>query len=203
MTIVPARAFADLLMEPQTLWQIDLIPWYIFVAYWVITSLRVKPAKVAERPADRLATLVLMTLAFVLLFRPWLSIGPLRSRFIPSDNWISWIGIAFTSFGVLLAIWARYCLGQYWSAQVTLKQGHQLIRSGPYRFIRHPIYTGMLLGATGTALGVGEWRGVLAVVLIYLAHSRKAMREESLLASEFGEEYESYRRSTGFLLPRL
>ena len=69
--------------------------------------------------------------------------------------------------------------------------------------MRHPIYTGMLLAATGTAVVVGEWRGVLAIVLVLAAHSRKAAREEALLATEFGEEYVSYRRCTGFLFPGL
>ena len=69
--------------------------------------------------------------------------------------------------------------------------------------MRHPIYTGMLLGCAGTALVVGEWRGVLAVALLLAAHSRKALREERLLTTEFGEEYVAYRRSTGFLFPRF
>jgi protein-S-isoprenylcysteine O-methyltransferase Ste14 len=114
-----------------------------------------------------------------------------------------WAGVALTSIGVAIAIWARRTIGEYWSARVTLKEGHQIIRSGPYQFVRHPIYTGILLAATGTALVIGEWRGVIAVVLLYAAHSRKAMREEAMLTSEFGEEYSSYRRSTGFLFPRL
>ncbi|MGA2346746.1 MAG: methyltransferase, partial [Candidatus Sulfotelmatobacter sp.] len=73
----------------------------------------------------------------------------------------------------------------------------------PYAWVRHPIYTGMLLAAMGTALVIGEWRGVLAVVVMWAAHYRKALREEALLTRELGEEYVSYRRSTGFLFPRL
>jgi protein-S-isoprenylcysteine O-methyltransferase Ste14 len=190
-------------MKTLTLWQIEMLPWYVFAAYWAITALRVKRTKTAEKSADRLVTLVVMVLAFELLFPRTLSIGPLRLRFLPADERIGWAGISLTSLGVAVAIWARYCLGQYWSARVTLKEGHQLIRSGPYAFVRHPIYLGMLLAAMGTALVVGEWRGVLAVVLILVAHSRKALREEGLLAAEFGDEYASYRRSTGFLFPRL
>ena len=102
-----------------------------------------------------------------------------------------------------LAIWARYAIGQFWSARVALKEGHQLICSGPYAVVRHPIYTGLFGAAAGAALVVGEWRGVLAVALLLAAHSRKALREESLLTSEFGEQYRNYRRSAGFLFPRL
>ena len=190
-------------MNTPTFWQIELYPWYVFVAYWAITWLRVKRTKAREKSVDRLVTLVVVIAAYTLLFSQWLRIGLLRERFVPQQAWIGWAGIALTYLGVAVAIWARYCLGEYWSARVTLKEGHQLIRSGPYAFVRHPIYTGMLLGCVGAALVAGEWRGILAVALLLAAHSRKALREERLLATEFGEEYASYRGCTGFLFPRI
>lgn len=190
-------------MRTLTLWQIEMIPWYVFGAYWAITWLRVQPTKKVERRVDRLLTVILMGLALALLFSSRLGIGPLGTRFVPARTWVAWTGIVLTSLGVAIAIWARYCLGQFWSAQVTLKQGHQLIRSGPYQFVRHPIYSGLVLAAAGTALVVGEWRGLLALLLAFVAHSGKARREEALLATEFGEEYQSYRQTTGFLLPRF
>jgi protein-S-isoprenylcysteine O-methyltransferase Ste14 len=190
-------------MKPLSRWQFEMLPWYGFAAYWAITWLRVKRTKTMEPFASRLATIIPMVLAFELLFSRSLAIGRLRLRFVPAENWIALGGIGLTGLGVAIAIWARYCLGQYWSARITLKEGHRLIRTGPYAFVRHPIYTGMLLGAMGTAFVIGEWRGVLAVGVIFAAHSRKARREESLLMSELGEQYEAYRRSAGFLFPRL
>lgn len=190
-------------MKPLTLWQVAVIPWYVFAAYWAITALRVKPTKAREKSVDRVITVVVVVAAYELLFARWLRIGPLGLRFVPRDLWIAYLGIALTCVGTAIAIWARYCLGEYWSARVTLKEGHQLIRSGPYAFVRHPIYTGMLVACFGTALVVGEWRGILAVVLLLAAHSRKAMREERMLAQEFGDQYTAYRQSTGFLLPRF
>jgi len=190
-------------MKTPTLWQIELYPWYVFIAYWVISWLRVKRTKTREKSVDRLVTLVVVVLAYELLFADWPRIRPLQERFVPQEPWIGWTGIALTFVGVAVAIWARYCLGVYWSARVTLKEDHRLIRSGPYALVRHPIYTGMLMGTTGAALVAGEWRGVLAVVLLLAAHSRKALREEGLLSKEFGEEYASYRQSTGFLFPRF
>jgi protein-S-isoprenylcysteine O-methyltransferase Ste14 len=186
-----------------TTWQIELMPWYAIAGYWAITWLRVKRTKAREKSADRMITLAAVVLAYNLLFANWVRIGPLRLRFVPQNAWIAWLGMALTWLGVALAIWARHCIGQFWSARVALKQGHQLIRSGPYAVVRHPIYTGLFLAAAGTALVVGEWRGVFAVALLLAAHSRKARREESLLTSEFGEEYRNYRRGTGFLFPRL
>jgi|SRR5215467_13389901 len=190
-------------MRHMTLWQMELIPWYVFGAYWAVSWLRVKRTKATERSLDRLLTVVVVVVAFNLLFGDLMRVGPLRLRFVPAEPWIEWIGIALTWVGVAVAVWARYCLGVYWSARVTLKEGHQLIRSGPYAFVRHPIYTGMLVAAVGAALVVGEWRGIVAVILLLAAHSRKAMREEALLTKEFGEEYTSYRKHTGFLFPRL
>jgi protein-S-isoprenylcysteine O-methyltransferase Ste14 len=190
-------------MQHFTLWQMEVIPWYVFAAYWVVSWLRVKPTKLREKSADRLLTVLVVVVAFNLLFGNLMRIGPLRLRFVPEAAWISWTGIALTWLGVAIAVWARYCIGVYWSARVTLKEGHQLIRSGPYAFVRHPIYTGMLIAAIGAALVVGEWRGIVAVVLLLAAHSRKAMREEALLTKEFGDEYTAYRKQTGFLFPRL
>lgn len=181
----------------------DLIPWYVFGAYWLVTSLRVKRTKTTESLGSRLATIIPMLLAFELLFSNLLRIVPLRLRFIPAASWIEWLGFTVTSLGIAITIWARYCLGEYWSSRVTLKEGHRLIRSGPYQFVRHPIYTGMLVGVIGRALTIGDWGGILAVVLVLGAHWGKARREESLLTTEFGEEYAAYRRGTGFLFPRL
>lgn len=190
-------------MRALTLWQIELIPWYVMAAYWLITSLTVKRTRVREKSLDRLITLVVVVFAFELLFADRPRIAPLQDRFVPQEAWIGWMGIALTCVGITIAIWARYCLGAYWSARVTLKEDHRLIRSGPYAFVRHPIYSGMLLGAVGAALVAGEWHGIVAVALLLAAHSRKALREEGLLSKEFGEEYAAYRRATGFLFPRF
>lgn len=184
-------------------WHIDYLPWYAFGGYWAITWLRVKRTKETEKSADRLITVGVIALAFVLMFYRWPPIAAFDLRFVPAEPLIAYGGVLLASLGAAVAIWARYCLGQNWSARVTLKEGHRLIRSGPYRWVRHPIYTGMLLGAVGRAFTVGELRAVVGVLLILAAHSRKAAREEGMLTREFGEEYTAYRHSTGFLFPRL
>jgi len=180
-----------------------MIPWYVFAGFWLVSAFRVKRTKAREKSADRLITLAVVITAYLLLFSRWLRIGWLGVRFLPQEDWIAYAGIVLSCLGTAIAIWARYSLGQYWSARVTLKEGHQLIRNGPYAWVRHPIYTGMLVAGVGTALVVGEWRGVLAIALLVAAHSRKARREERMLTLEFGDQYTAYRQSTGFLFPKF
>ena len=186
-----------------TLWQPELVPWYVFVLYWAVSFLGVKQTKIEQDPLERAAHVAAMAIAFILLFTQSWRIGPLGSRFAPESTRLQELGIVLTWLGITVAIWARRSLGQYWSARVTLKVDHQLIRSGPYAYVRHPIYTGLLLATAGTALVVGEWRGVLAVALTLVAFSHKARKEEALLSAEFGDQYQEYRRHTGFLTPRF
>jgi protein-S-isoprenylcysteine O-methyltransferase Ste14 len=103
----------------------------------------------------------------------------------------------------VFAIWARYRLAQFWSASVALRADHQLIRTGPYSHIRHPIYTGMLTAVLGTALAVGRYRALVAFAAVLLGFIWKSTREEKLLASQFGPAFEEHRRHTGFFLPRF
>jgi len=92
-------------------------------------------------------------------------------------------------------------LGGNWSGSVTLKREHEIIRSGPYRWIRHPIYTGLLLAFVGSALARPEWRGGLAVLIVVVALWRKLRLEERWLAELFGPAYSDYKRHSWALLP--
>lgn len=186
-----------------TVWQWNFLPWYALGIYWAIGALRVKRTKSSESVLMRALTIIPMLLAFELLFSDRLHLALLQSRFVPAEPWIQWSGFAINCAGAALAIWARYCLGQYWSGLVTIKENHRVIRSGPYRFIRHPIYAGILLGCIGTAVVFGEWRGLLGVLVIYVTHTWKASREEAMLTAELGTEYTEYSRRTGALLPRF
>ena len=92
-------------------------------------------------------------------------------------------------------------LGRNWSGSPTIKVGHQLIRSGPYRYVRNPIYTGILVGLIGTALVLGMWIVVFAVGIGVVAFLLKIRAEEELLMEKFGEEYMNYKREVKSLIP--
>jgi protein-S-isoprenylcysteine O-methyltransferase Ste14 len=190
-------------MQNTSLWQIEMVPWYAMLLYWAISSLSVKRAKIPEGLPSRSRHLSFMIFAVVLMFTDYLRVGPLACRFVPEDLRIHYIAIVVTCLGVAVAIWARCILGQYWSARVEVKVDHQLISSGPYAYVRHPIYTGILLAGIGTAVFVGEWRAALAIIFAAIGFAIKGRQEESLMKSEFGDRYQEYRKRTGFLIPRL
>jgi protein-S-isoprenylcysteine O-methyltransferase Ste14 len=110
-------------------------------------------------------------------------------------------GLAITAGGLLFAVWARVHLGGNWSGIVTLKKDHELIRSGPYRFVRHPIYTGYLGGVLGAAIVAETGDAFIGFAIVLVALLFKMRREEAFLTGEFGEEYQAYKREAATLVP--
>ena len=178
--------------------------WLLFSVFWLIAAIGSKRASRTEGAPERLVHLLFMAAGFVLLFDSAPSyLNWLNRTFVPERRWLGWLGAWLTLAGVLFAIWARMNIGREWSGEVQIKEGHQLIRSGPYAHIRHPIYTGLLIAASGTAVAVGEYRALLGVMVICIGFARKAKKEESFLAAQFGPAFDEYRRQTGFFLPRF
>jgi protein-S-isoprenylcysteine O-methyltransferase Ste14 len=103
--------------------------------------------------------------------------------------------------GLLFTVWARIVLGRNWSGIVTVKQDHELVTAGPYRWVRHPIYTGLLIAFAGSAIARGEWRGVLAVVIVLAGLWRKLKLEERWMIETFGDAYLRYRAKVRALIP--
>jgi protein-S-isoprenylcysteine O-methyltransferase Ste14 len=145
---------------------------------------------------------VFVTVAYLLLFVPHAA-GWLGKEILPNEAWIRGLGVIVTAAGIAFAIWARVYLGGNWSSSVTVKVGHQLVRTGPYRWVRHPIYTGLILASLGTALALDEWRGFVAVPLLYIGFTIKSKIEERTMANTFGTQYEEYSRGTGGIIPKL
>ena len=187
-----------LLTQAQSLNALGYV-WAIFGIYWFGTALRTKSAKTREFPVWRFLRLSILAATFLLLFAQWIRIGFLGWRFVPVTPAIFESGFVLALAGITLALWARFHLGRNWSDKVD----HELIRSGPYAYLRHPIYSGVLLGVAGTAIVVGEWRGAIAFCMLLVNYSIKARREEKILSVQFGEAFELHKQEAGFLLPKL
>ena len=177
--------------------------WVLFGVYWLVSAFKRKKTKQRESWSQRFRYSLPLLVALYLLSRPEAHYGWLGARFVPASDAVGWAGVLLTAAGVAIAFWARWHLGANWSGVVTLKEGHELIRTGPYRTIRHPIYTGILLALLGTAVAVGEVRGLLALAIAWLSFYIKARREESFLTQEFGPGFAEHRRHTGMFLPHF
>jgi protein-S-isoprenylcysteine O-methyltransferase Ste14 len=177
--------------------------WLAWVAYWVISARGVKPAQRHESPASRAGHIVPLTVAVALLAAPWPPGVWLTAQFVPPSAGLGLAGAAITVPGLALTVWARRFLGTNWSGTVTVKQDHQLITTGPYRYVRHPIYSGLLLAFAGSALASGQWRGPLALVIAAYALWRKWRLEERWMRETFGSAYSDYAAHTPAVVPRI
>jgi protein-S-isoprenylcysteine O-methyltransferase Ste14 len=179
------------------------IPWIVFIAYWIISALNTKRTQKREPFLARYGVMLIEVVGFVFLFDQSAGMGILGQRVLNKNHAIQAAAIALTWAGVLLAVWARRHLGQYWSGRITIKEGHKLIRTGPYARLRHPIYSGLDLAAIGTAFAIDRWRCVVGFCVIIGGFWIKAKREEAMLTAQFGSDFQEHRRQTGFLFPRL
>ncbi len=191
-------------MTPKEIFRLlVIIPWGVFVVYWLIGAIKTRATQQQESFASRYAILLVEIVGYVLIFRESAGIGFLGTRVIPRNLFGPIFGSVLTWMGIALAIWARYHLAEYWSARVTIKEDHQLIRTGPYGRLRHPIYSGLVLATIGSALVIDRWRCVLGVCLVAAGYCFKAKKEESMLTRQFGEAFREHQKHTGFLIPRF
>jgi protein-S-isoprenylcysteine O-methyltransferase Ste14 len=163
------------------------------------------PSKGAVRREGIWNTIVhgsLLTLAFLLLFLP-LHLKYLDARFLPEAGAIALCGFVLTAAGLAFAIWARLQLGRNWSSRVTIMKDHCLIRQGPYRLVRHPIYSGLLLAMAGTAIGYGRVLCLAGPPLAFLAFWIKARTEEEFMITKFGAQYIQYQQEVKAFIPGL
>ena len=181
----------------------NLIPllWIAWCVYWYVSSRDTKASRRVESPTSRMAHTVPLLVAALLLVLPTLPGGFLCGRLFPRTEATYLAGVALVAIGLAFSVWARVHLGRNWSGVVTLKENHELIRSGPYVLVRHPIYTGLLLAFAGSALARDEWRGVFAVAIVFVALWRKLRLEERWMIETFGDAYRRYRNEVKALIP--
>lgn len=174
--------------------------WVVFGLYWSIAARDSAPTQSAESTWSRQLHLVLVNGALLLLI---LSIPGLTHRFLPASDTVTAVGLTIQAASLLFAVWSRKCLGSNWSGEVRIAAGHSLVRSGPYRFVRHPIYTAVVGMYVGTAIISGEVHAPLALLVVALAYRRKLRLEEQALTEVFGQEYLTYQRDTWAVVPLL
>ena len=177
--------------------------WLGFWVVWMLAALRVKRAAERVNWMQRFYYTLPVVLGYYLMFFTELDVPWLQHGLLPRTQGLAIAAIVITVAGLAFAVWARVYLGTNWSSAPTIKEEHELVRSGPYRMVRHPIYTGILLAMAGTALANGKVRGALAVVLCWIGWEIKYRMEEQYMTRTFAAEYEDYRRTTGALFPRL
>ena len=177
--------------------------WLVFAAIWVIAALSTKRTVYRESRAQRLRYWVVLVVAFFLVVNDRRLPYPLNLDIIPHVAPIAWAAAVFCVIGLAFAVWARVTLGRNWSGVVTLKEGHELVERGPYRFVRHPIYTGILTMFFATALAQGHLSGFVGTLLLFASFWIKLRDEEKLMLQQFPERYADYRRRAKRIIPFL
>jgi protein-S-isoprenylcysteine O-methyltransferase Ste14 len=177
--------------------------WTIFLVWWQIRANHTKSTQRIEPMLTRILRVLTFVVVIILLCAPNLPIPWLDLPVGPGGLLDFWIGAAVNIAGLLFAVWAREHLGRNWSRAVTIKQDHELITSGPYALVRHPIYTGILTGFLGSAIALSQVRGYLAFVLIFCSFWAKLRLEEKWMRSQFGDTYAAYVHQTSALVPYL
>ncbi len=174
--------------------------WLAFYVVWLTSAFSAKRTKERWSSGTGLAYLGANVLTFYLL---------LGSRHLGDDLLIhhghetSLVAAILCVAGVAIAIWARFSLGRNWSGSITYKEDHELVEKGPYRWVRHPIYTGMLLMVIGTAIAKGTPDALAAIVLFFAIHVWKFRQEEALMTRHFPDAYPAYLKRTKALLPGI
>jgi len=170
----------------------------VFSLYWEKAAANASENKTAESRWSRGIHLALASAGQLLVLMP---VPGLRARFLPWSILLVVLGLWVEAAGILFAVWARRSLGRNWSGAVAIKVDQQLVRSGPYRFVRHPIYSGLLGMYLGLTMVSGEVHALAGMVLVCAAYWRKIRLEEDYLGGLFGAEYDEYRNSTRAIVP--
>jgi protein-S-isoprenylcysteine O-methyltransferase Ste14 len=170
------------------------VAWGAFWLYWIVAAFSMKRGHVAWSRELRIR--VVIVVAAVILVR----LGAFRAHGHGTDPWREGIGLGLFALGLAFAIWARLHIGRNWGTPMTQKDDPELVTTGPYRLVRHPIYSGILLGGIGTALALSwVWLTVVFLAGIYFVYS--ATVEERHLSGQFPDKYAAYARSTKMFVP--
>ncbi len=178
--------------------------WLVFTIVWLLAAFASKRSTQRQTYVSRIVQGSLILVSMLFIFNFW-NVFNMRSwftaRIIPATPFWALLGAGLAVAGVLLCFWARAILGRNWSGTVTIKQNHELILRGPYALVRHPIYTGLLVGMLGTAIVFGYARCFIGVLLCGFALWFKSQIEERFMVQQFGDQYTHYRQRVRALVP--
>jgi protein-S-isoprenylcysteine O-methyltransferase Ste14 len=170
------------------------VGWAAFWLYWLVAAFSMKRGRV---PWSReLGIRALIAAVVIVLIR----LGAFRHDGLTTDPWRAGLGLVLFAFGLGFAIWARIHIGRNWGTPMTQKDEPELVASGPYHLVRHPIYSGIVVAGVGTALAL-SWMWLIAVALAGIYFGYSAIVEESYLTEQFPDTYPAYKRSTKMLVP--
>lgn len=171
--------------------------WIVFWVYWLIAAGGVKKGRV--RWGRFAAARVLIAVVVFVLIRFKVLGGPAS---VQKNMWLGGVGLAVFVCGLAFAVWARVYIGENWGMPMTEKVDAELVTTGPYGRVRHPIYSGIILGLLGTSIAL-NWYMLVVLALIggYFVYS--AVMEERYMTKRFPEGYPSYKASTKMLIPFL
>ena len=175
--------------------------WIILTIVWILAAVSTKRSVYRESRVGRLRYSIALVAGCFLLFRGDRMVYPLNVRIIAQMDAIALAGAILCVAGLAFCIWARVALGSNWSGTITLKEKHELIVRGPYRLVRHPIYTGLLAMVFATLIVLGHIAGVIGAVLIFLSFWIKLSTEEEVMLKQFGNEYVAYQQRVRRLIP--
>jgi protein-S-isoprenylcysteine O-methyltransferase Ste14 len=181
--------------------QIITILWIAMFAVWFLSGFRLKQTTRSRSEGRSRIAVYIVWAGWWLLFGHGFGRGPLARRVFERSISTAYIGLGITAAGLAFAVLARLYIGKNWSALIQVKEGHELIQSGPYALVRHPIYSGLMLATLGTAIAYGELSGFVGFAMVVAAWAYKSRLEEAAMAEEFGAQYESYRARVKGLVP--
>ncbi len=175
--------------------------WTAWLIIWLAAAFSNKRTARRENGASWMLHMLPLAIAAVLLTHGSKTWPLLQWQVLPYQPAFYWVGLALTFAGLAFTVWARFYLGTNWSGSVQVKAEHALVRTGPYRWVRHPIYTGLLAAFLGSGLAMDQWRGVLAFVIVLLGFWYKLRLEERWMIETFGDAYRDYRKHSKALIP--
>jgi protein-S-isoprenylcysteine O-methyltransferase Ste14 len=170
------------------------ISWAVFWIYWIAVSLGVKAGR------SRWTRFAGVRVAAILIILLLLRLRVLKGHTVTHDPWLQGIGLGIFLLGLALAVWARVYIGRNWGMPMSEKVDPELVTTGPYRTIRHPIYSGIILAMVGTTVAVSVY-WLIAVVLLGAYFVYSAVMEERYMAGLFPDAYPRYKQSTKMLIP--